>query len=435
MPVRSARFVSRLTRSTLALILAGGRGSRLKMLTDWRAKPAVPFAGKFRIIDFTLSNCLHSGIRRISVLTQYKSHSLIRHIMEGWNSLRSEYGEFVELVPAQQWLEDEAWYQGTADAVYQSLDIIEAHAPEFVLILAGDHVYKMDYGEMLAAHVESGADVTVACNKVPLRDASQFGVVSIDNSYRIHEFMEKPEHPKPMPDDPRSAMASMGIYVFSEKYLAQQLQRDAQLPGSSHDFGKDIIPYAVSAGHKVQAYPMSAGGPGRDYWRDVGTVDSYYTANMELTRANPPLDLYDHEWPIFTYQAQLPSAKFTDHGPSHGCKMVDAIASGGCVITESHVQESLLFSNVKVKSNCHLHGVLALPDCTIGANSRLRKVILDNGCHVPEGTIIGEDPEADAERFYRTEGGVVVVNRRMLGQQRQYQPANAIYDFIPAADR
>jgi len=404
------------------------------MLTDWRAKPAVPFAGKFRIIDFSLSNCFHSGIRRISVLTQYKSHSLIRHIMEGWNSLRSEHGEFVELIPAQQWLEDEAWYQGTADAVYQSLDIIEAHAPEHVLILAGDHVYKMDYGEMLAAHVETHADVTVACNKVNLQDARQFGVMSVDASHRVNAFHEKPDNPMPIPDDPEFALASMGIYIFSEKYLAQQLQRDAALSESTHDFGKDIIPYAVKAGHKVLAYPMSSAGPGNNYWRDVGTVDAYYTANLELARPDPPLDLYDPEWPIYTYQAQLPSAKFTDHGPSKGCRMIDAIASGGCVISESHVERSMLFSNVKVSSGCHLEGVLALPDCTIGANCQLTNVILDNGCHVPDGSVIGQDPAADSERFYRSEQGVVVINRGMLGQERQYQPATAMYDrTIPTA--
>lgn len=428
MKVRSARFVSRLTRSTLALVLAGGRGSRLKMLTDWRAKPAVPFAGKFRIVDFTLSNCLHSGIRRISVLTQYKSHALIRHIMEGWNILRSEHGEFVELIPAQQWLEDEAWYQGTADAVYQSMDIIDAHGPEFVLVLAGDHVYKMDYGEMLAAHVETGADVTVACNEVPLTTAGQLGIMSVDSSNRIIAFTEKPEHPAPLPDAPDLALASMGIYVFSRQYLAQQLQRDAELADSSHDFGKDIIPHAVDAEHIVQAYPMNASGPGSDYWRDVGTVDTYYNANLELAQPHPPLDLYDPDWPVYTYQAQLPPARFTDHGPSHGCTLVDAIASGGCVISESHIEKSMLFSNVKVDRNCYLNGVLALPNTTIGAGCNLRRVILDNGCILQDGTVIGQDVEEDEKRFYRTQQGVVVVNRDMLGQRLEYKPTTSLYD-------
>ncbi|MCG6872574.1 MAG: glucose-1-phosphate adenylyltransferase [Gammaproteobacteria bacterium] len=427
MTAKSARFVSRLTRSTLALILAGGRGSRLQMLTDWRAKPAVPFAGKFRIIDFALSNCVHSGVRRISVLTQYKSHSLIRHLMEGWNGLPGEFGEFVELIPAQQWLEDESWYQGTADAVYQSLDIIEAHAPEFVLVLAGDHVYKMDYGEMLAAHVASGADLTVACNRVSLEEASGFGVMSVDSENRILAFEEKPAHPTPLPDSPDKALASMGIYVFSREYLARELRRDAALSESDHDFGKDIIPNAVATGHRVQAYPFG-GGPGGDYWRDVGTVDAFYGANLELTGSNPPLDLYDPDWPIFTYQPQLPSARFTDHGPSHGCRMIDAIASGGCVITESEVQESILFSNVRIGRGCKLDGVLALPDVSVGEGCRLKRVILDNGCRVPAGTVIGEDAEEDARRFYRTEQGVVVVNRDMLGQEHQYQPATTLYD-------
>jgi glucose-1-phosphate adenylyltransferase len=392
------------------------------MLTDWRAKPAVPFGGKFRIIDFALSNCLNSGIRRISVLTQYKSHSLIRHLMEGWNSLNTEHGEFIELIPAQQWLEDESWYQGTADAVFQSLDIIQSHNPEFVVILAGDHIYKMDYGEMLAAHVESGADVTVACNAVPLSDATEFGVMQIDRAGRITGFEEKPKAPKPIPGDSAHALASMGIYIYSTDYLAQELIRDADLYGSSHDFGKDIIPFAVDAGDKLQAFALGAQGLNADYWRDVGTVDAYYTANTELVDANPPLDIYSSEWPIFTYQAQLPPAKFNDQGPDKTCLMVDSMVSGGCLIYDSSIRRSLLFSNTRVGASCSLNGVLALPDCYIGEGSRLSRVILDNGCVVPPNTIIGEDPAADEERFYRSPGGVVVVNRSMLGQERQYLP-------------
>ena len=418
-----SRFVSRLTRSTLALILAGGRGERLKMLSDWRAKPAVPFGGKFRIIDFTLSNCLNSGIRRISVLTQYKSHSLIRHIMEGWNSLHGEYGEFIELIPAQQWLEDDSWYQGTADAVYQSLDIVRAHGPEFVIILAGDHVYKMDYGEMLAKHVEEKADVTVACNKVPIKTASDFGIMQIDAFQRIVGFEEKPKVPLPLPNDPTHAIASMGIYVFSTDYLAEQLARDAELEKSSHDFGKDIIPYAVAIGDRVQAYPLSSHDFGTNYWRDVGTIDAYYTANLELTGPTPPLDLYDMDWPVYTYQPQLPPAKFSGQAPENGCQMIESMASGGCVIHDSIIRNSLLFSNVKINAGCQLEGVLALPDCTIGENSRLIRVILDNGCQVPPGSVIGEDIESDTRLYYRTAGGVTVVNRAMLGQERQYQPA------------
>lgn len=423
MSAPSARFVSRLTRSTLALILAGGRGSRLKMLSDWRAKPAVPFGGKFRIIDFTLSNCINSGILRISVLTQYKSHSLIRHIMEGWNSLRGEHGEFIELIPAQQWMEDDSWYLGTADAVYQSLDIVQSHDPELVLILAGDHIYKMDYGEMLAAHTAAGADVTVACNKVPIGTAGEFGIMEIDDRQRIVGFEEKPESPKPTPDDPSAAMASMGIYVFRADYLAEHLHRDASVEDSSHDFGNDILPYAVRRGHRVQAYPLSSRGCGAEYWRDVGTLDAYYDANLELTAPDPALDLYDSNWNIYTYQQQLPPAKFVDHGYGGGCRMNDSMASGGCLVSNSVIDNSILFSNVKVENGCQLDGVLVLPDCTIGRGSRISRAILDNGCQVPPGTIIGENPELDSGLYHRTEGGVVVVNRAMLGQERQYQPS------------
>lgn len=420
-----SRFVSRLTRDKLALILSGGRGTRLKMLTDWRAKPAVPFGGKFRIVDFALSNCLNSGIRRISVLTQYKSHSLIRHIMEGWNSLRSEYGEFVEFIPAQQWVEEGTWYQGTADAVYQCLDIIASHDPKFVLILAGDHVYKMDYGEILATHVALKADLTVACNTVPLSEASNFGVMMVDERNRIVEFREKPDHPRSLATDPNHALVSMGIYVFSFDYLMNELQRDAEDDESDHDFGHDIIPYAIRMDRHVQAFPMANGAGTHGYWRDVGTIDSYYLANIELTETEPALDLYDPTWPIWTYQAQLPSAKFIGTHGSNGCDVNGSIVSGGCVINSSRISRSLLFSNVKVKSRCALEGVLALPDCVIGADCRLTKVILDNGCEVPAGTVIGEDPNVDAERYHRTDAGVVVANRRMFGQEREYRPAVA----------
>ncbi|MDP6183746.1 MAG: glucose-1-phosphate adenylyltransferase [Gammaproteobacteria bacterium] len=423
--MQTTRFVSRLTRGTLALILSGGRGARLKMLTDWRAKPAVPFGGKFRIVDFALSNCLNSGIRRISVLTQYKSHSLIGHIMDGWNNLRSEYGEFVELVPAQQWVEEDTWYQGTADAVYQSLDIIASHRPEFILILAGDHVYKMDYGEMLAAHAAAKADLTVACNTVPLTEASKFGVMSVDENNRILEFQEKPDDPRPLPADRTRALVSMGVYVFSFDYLMSELQRDAEDRGSSHDFGNDIIPYAITNEHQVQAFPMRTGERGDAYWRDVGTIDSYYQANIELTGPEPALDLYDPHWPIWTYQAQLPSAKFIGKQTADVCGVSASTVSGGCVVDSSQISRSLLFSNVKVDSGCVLEGVLALPDCVIGSGCRLSKVILDNGCEVPAGTVIGEDPIADAERYYRTEDGIVVANRSMFGQEREYRPAIA----------
>jgi glucose-1-phosphate adenylyltransferase len=419
----SSRFVSRLTRDTLALVLSGGRGSRLKMLTDWRAKPAVPFGGKYRIVDFALSNCLNSGIRRISVLTQYKSHSLIRHIMEGWNNLRSEYGEFVELLPAQQWVEEDAWYQGTADAVYQCLDIIASHHPEYVLVLPGDHVYKMDYGEMLAAHVAAKADLTVACNTVPLASASNFGVMSVDDNNRIASFQEKPDNPQPLVADPANALVSMGIYIFSLEYLADQLHHDAKDVVSSHDFGHDIIPRAIEAGDQVQAFSMVA-SVGRDsYWRDVGTIDSYYQANIELTGAEPSLDLYDPRWPVWTYQAQLPPARFIGAGAPDAYSVSGSMVSGGCVIDSSQLTRTLLFSNVKVASGCVLTGALVLPNCIIGSDCRLSKVILDNGCEIPAGTVIGEDPDNDALRYHRTSDGIVVANRRMFGQDREYRPA------------
>jgi len=427
--MRTRRFVSRLTRQTQALILAGGRGSRLKMLTDWRAKPAVPFGGKFRIIDFALSNCLHSGIRRIGVLTQYKSHSLIRHLMLGWNTLNNDYGEFLDLIPAQQWLEDESWYQGTADAVYQSLDIIDAHHASYILVLAGDHVYKMDYGELLAAHVENEADLTIACHDMALEDAGEFGVMQIDEAGRITGFEEKPEHPRPWPQHPDRALISMGLYVFSKDYLHRTLARDAGCAGSSHDFGKDIIPHAVNAGDRVFGLPLRHAAPEAPYWRDVGTLDSYYRANIELLLDVPPLDIHDSGWPILTNLIQAPPAKFTDHGPNGGCRMVDCIIGTGAVISDSEIRNSLLFSGCRIEGECRIEDSLLLPECQVGPDCRIRRAILDNACELPPGTVIGEDREADARRFHVTSEGVVVVNREMLGQPREYRVSPA-----PASD-
>jgi len=340
---QQSRFVSRLTSNTLALILAGGRGSRLKHLTMWRAKPAVPFAGKFRIIDFPLSNCINSGIRRIGVLTQYKAHSLIRHIRQGWGSLRGDFGEFVELLPAQQRIEA-SWYAGTADAVYQNLDILRRHNPDHVLILAGDHIYKMDYGPMLAFHVEHEADITVGCIEVPLAEASAFGVMGIDGEYRITSFEEKPANPVPKPGSQDVALVSMGIYIFNTDFLFEQLIKDADTPGSSRDFGKDIIPNLLG-NYRVFAYPFadSATG-GQSYWRDVGTVDSYWKANLELIAVTPELNLYDEDWPIWTYQRQVPPAKFVFDDEDRRGMAVDSITSGGCIISGATVRRSLLFS-------------------------------------------------------------------------------------------
>ena len=423
MTARTSRFVSRLTRDTVALVLAGGRGSRLEMLTEWRAKPAVPFGGKFRIIDFSLSNCFNSGIQKVGVLTQYKSHSLIRHIVNGWSTFNYEMGQFVDIIPAQQWVTEEAWFQGTADAVYQSLDIVESHFPRYILVLAGDHIYKMDYGELLAAHVESNAGMTIACNTVPVSEAGEFGVMTVDAGSRVTDFNEKPEHPCGTPEDPNVALVSMGIYVFSFDYLSEQLRRDAQQKDSSHDFGKDLIPYAVDNGHHVQTFSFAEQTTVEDvYWRDVGTLDAYYKANMELIGASPQLNLYDPHWRIWTYQEQLPPASFVGFKDEVSSYAADSMVSGGCVIQESTLDRSLLFSRVVVSPGCELHDVLALPECRIGEKARLNRVLLDNGCHVPAGTVIGEDTEEDARRFYRTPEGVVVVSREMLGQSREYLP-------------
>ena len=422
----SARFVSRLTNQTIAVVLAGGRGSRLKMLTDWRAKPAVPFGGKFRIIDFPLSNCLNSGVRKICVLTQYKSHSLMRHLMRGWNILNVEIGDFVEVIPAQQWVNEDTWFEGTADAVYQSLDIIQSHSPEYALILAGDHVYQMDFGELLAAHAKHNADLTVACMPVTIADAKSFGVMSIDDEFRITDFQEKPNQPVPLPNDPDHALSSMGIYVFSFEYLNEQLQRDAKSNDSKHDFGMDLIPHAVNHNHRVFAYPFSDQVTGKNaYWRDIGTIDAYFNSHMEVLIQSPALDLYNSNWRIFTYQEQLPPAKFIGFDNSKFGVMQDSMVSGGCIVSRSNLKKSLLFSNVKVEKHCDLEEVIALPGCVIDENSHIRKVVIDNGCKIPAGTIIGQDPKKDAERFHVTPGGVVFVNREMLGQRRRYLPASA----------
>jgi len=413
---REARFVSRLTRDTVALILAGGRGSRLKDLTNWRAKPAVPFGGKFRIIDFPLSNCLNSGIRRIAVLTQYKSHSLIRHIQQGWSFLRAELGEFVEVVPAQQRVKD-SWYTGTADAVYQNLDIIHSHKAAYVLVLAGDHIYKMDYGPMLAHHVETGADMTVGCIEVPLEEAKAFGVMSTDPDGRIIKFSEKPDSPQPMPGRDDVALASMGIYVFNTNFLFDQVLKDAGAPSSSHDFGHDIIPDSVNS-HKVYAYSFrDEQGDTQAYWRDVGTVDAFWQANMELIGVTPELNMYDDSWPIWTYQPQLPPAKFVFDDEGRRGMAVDSLVSGGCIVSGATVHGSLLFSNVQINSYAQVDDSVILPGVVIGEGCRLKKTVIDKRCNLPPGTIIGEDPEEDARRFHVSPGGVVVVTPDMLGQE------------------
>jgi glucose-1-phosphate adenylyltransferase len=421
MPDTSPRFVSRLTRNTMALILAGGRGSRLKHLTKWRSKPAVPFGGKFRIVDFPLSNCINSGIRRIGVLTQYKAHSLIRHIQKGWGFLRGEFGEYVELWPAQQRIAGAAWYAGTADAVFQNLDIIRRHDPEYVLVLAGDHVYKMDYGSMVAQHVETGADMTVGCIEVDLTRAKEFGVMSVDEEHRVLSFEEKPENPEPIPGHEDLALASMGIYVFNRGFLIEQLIKDADTAGSTHDFGKDIIPEIIGK-YRVMAYPFRDVRSGdRAYWRDVGTLDAFWEANLELIGVTPPLNLYDDSWPIWTYQEQLPPAKFVFDTEDRRGMAVDSMVSGGCVISGSTVRHSLLFSNVRVNSYAYVQDSVVLPDVNVGRNCEVRRAVIDRGCSLPEGLTVGVDPQADEEKgFYISDGDVTLVTPEMLGQARSY---------------
>jgi len=415
----SGRFVSRLTQKTLAVILAGGRGSRLHQLTNWRAKPAVHFGGKFRIIDFPLSNCVNSGIRRISVLTQYKSHSLDRHIQRGWGFLGGELGEFVELLPAQQRL-DESWYVGTADAVLQNLDIIRRHNPEYVLILAGDHIYKMDYGTMIAAHVERGADITVGCIEVPLDIANAFGVMDIDDQNKIVKFSEKPKNPDPMPGNPNKALASMGIYVFSTKVLFSELLKDQKDPDSEHDFGKNIIPSMIKS-HRVYAFPFRdpiSGGEG--YWRDVGTVDALWEANLELTSVIPELDLYDAEWPIWTHQEQVAPAKFVFDDEGRRGYAVDSLIAGGCIVSGSVVKHSLLFPRVRVHSYCDIEDSVLFPSVEVGRNCKIRKALIDRRCKIPEGTVIGYNEEEDRKRFFVSPKGVILVTPEMLNEDHPH---------------
>ncbi len=407
-----------LVRRTLALVLSGGRGSRLKQLTDTRAKPAVYFGGKFRIIDFALSNCVNSGIRRIGVITQYKSHSLLRHLQRGWSFLRAELNEMVDLMPAQQRIDEEHWYRGTADAIYQNLDIIQSSKPEYVVVLAGDHVYKMDYSLMLRDHVASGLGCTVGCIEVPREEASAFGVMAIDDKRKITEFVEKPANPPTLPGNDALSLASMGIYVFNAQYLYQVLEDELANPHSSHDFGKDVIPRVVREG-QAMAHPFSRScvsttPEAKPYWRDVGTIDAFWAANLDLASVTPELDIYDTNWPIWTYQRQLPPAKFVQDADGKHGQAINTMVSGGCIVSGSVVSNSVLFSSVRVHSYCVIDQAVLLPDVTIGRECRLRKVVVDRGCTLPIGLVIGEDPLLDAQRFERTEEGVVLVTRDML---------------------
>ncbi|MGS2722672.1 glucose-1-phosphate adenylyltransferase [Porticoccus sp. GXU_MW_L64] len=407
-----------LAKDAFALVLAGGRGSRLYELTDWRAKPAVYFGGKFRIIDFPLSNCINSGIRRIGVLTQYKAHSLVRHMLQGWSHFKKELGEFVEIFPASQRFSDD-WYQGTADAVYQNLDIIRSEMPKYVVILSGDHIYKMDYGAMLAEHVASGAAMSIACLEVPVEEAAgAFGVMAVDTENRVVGFEEKPQNPTPVPGQTDLCLASMGNYIFDTGFLFDQLLKDAKNENSSHDFGNDIIPSVIDD-HNIVAYPFrEAKTNQRAYWRDVGTIDSFWEANMELMQTTPPLNLYDDKWPIWTYQSQLPPAKFVFDRDDRRGMAVDSLVSGGCIISGSEVRQSLLFSNVRVHSYSTIEESVVLPEVEIGRNCTIRRTIIDRGCCIPPGMEIGVDAEQDKARGFRvSDKGVTLVTKGMLGQR------------------
>lgn len=413
------RFVSQLTRDSFALVLAGGRGSRLKQLTDWRSKPAVPFGGKFRIIDFTLSNCVNSGIRRIGVATQYKSQSLIHHLQRGWSFLDGRLNEFIDLLPAQQQM-GEDWYKGTADAAFQNLDMLRRNHPKYILVLSGDHVYKMDYGRMLAFHVAEEADMTVACMEVPREEASAFGVMSVGGDWRVTRFAEKPRDPEPVPDKPDRALVSMGVYVFNAGFLFEQLIRDSDDSTSSHDFGKDVIPHIVQR-YRIFAHDFAEScvgcEEGEPYWRDVGTLDAYWEANMDIIRVTPELNLYDETWPIWTYQEQLPPAKFVFDDEDRRGMAIDSMVSGNCIISGAVVRRSLLFSGVRVEERSVVEDSVILPKVQIGRNAVIKRAILDKRCRIPDGMQIGVDREEDARRFHVTEKGITLVTPEMLGQQ------------------
>jgi glucose-1-phosphate adenylyltransferase len=409
----SGRYVSRLTSGTLAVVMAGGRGERLKQLTTHRAKPATPFGGKFRIVDFVLSNCVNSGIRQVCVLTQYKAQSLIQHVQRGWNYLRGEFGEFVDVVPAQQQIGN-LWYRGTADAVYQNLDYIRAHRPKHVLVLAGDHIYKMDYGPMIAYHVEKNADITVGVVEVPVERATEFGVLSVTEWNRVVKFAEKPKTPEPIPGRADVALASMGIYVFNARLLEKLLVQDAADENSQHDFGRNIIPGALES-LQVFAYAFQdVRTRAQAYWRDVGTLDAFYEANMELVYVNPELNIYDEEWPIWTYQLQRPPAKFVLDEDGRRGMAVNSMIAGGCIVSGALVRESLLFTDVRVEERSVVHAAVILPHVSIGRNCVIQRAIVDEGCEIPDGTKIGVDLAADAKRFEVTERGVVLVTPEML---------------------
>ena len=419
----SGRYVSRLTGGTLAVIMAGGRGERLRALTEHRCKPATPFGGKFRIIDFVLSNCVNSGIRQISILTQYKAQSLIQHVERGWSFLRGEFGEFVEVIPAQQQI-GEQWYRGTADAVYQNLDLILAHRPKHVLVLAGDHIYKMDYGPMIAYHVEKGADITVGVVEVPAAESRHYGVLTATEWNRVTKFTEKPAEPDTLPGKPDSILASMGIYIFNTRLLEKLLVEDSADAVSAHDFGKNIIPKAIGD-LQVFAYPFQdVKTRAQSYWRDVGTLDAYYEANLELVHVHPELNIYDQDWPIWTYQVHQPPAKFILDEDSRRGMAINSMVSGGCIISGAVVRQSMVFSNVHIEEGSRIERSVLLPNVSIGRNCTITGAILDEGCEIPDGTHIGLESGDDAQRFHLTENNVVLVTADMM-RRLPVNPANS----------
>jgi glucose-1-phosphate adenylyltransferase len=407
-----------LARDAMAYVLAGGRGSRLKELTDNRAKPAVYFGGKARIIDFALSNAINSGIRRIGVATQYKAHSLIRHMQRAWNFMRPERNESFDILPASQRVSETQWYEGTADAVYQNIDIIQAHDPRYMIILAGDHIYKMDYELMLRQHVDSGADVTVGCLVVPRMDAVAFGVMHVDEDDRITAFVEKPADPPGIPNQPDMALASMGIYVFDTEFLFEELRRDAADPNSKRDFGGDIIPYLVKHGkaqaHRFTASCIRAADELEEYWRDVGTVDAYFDANLDLTDTVPKLDLYDREWPIWSDAVVAAPAKFVHDEEGRRGSAICSLVSNDCIVSGATARRSLLMTGVKMGSFSSVNEGVILPYCNIGRGARLSRVVIDSGVRIPEGFVVGEDPELDARRFHRSGNGVCLITKSMI---------------------
>ncbi len=417
-----ARIPSTYVRNSMAIVLAGGRGTRLAQLTNWRAKPAVSFGGSYRIIDFTLSNCVNSGLRRVGVCTQYKAQSLIGHLQRAWSFLDGRFDEFVELLPAQQRLEP-VWYRGTADAVHQNVDLLLRHGPRYVVVLAGDHVYKMDYQVLLAEHVDSSAQATIACIEVPLAEASAFGVIEVDGEGWIRRFDEKPAQPRPMPGEPGIALVSMGVYVFNAESLYAALALDAATPGSEHDFGRNLIPAMLAEGCRLRAHNFRAScvnmARGRPYWRDVGTVDAFWEANLELTRVVPDLNLYDREWPIWTHQAQLPPAKFVFDDEHRRGIAPDSLVASGCIVSGTVVRRSLLSTNVRVDNAARIEDSVLLPNVQVGAGAVLQRAVVDKYCRIPPGLVVGVDDETDRKRFHVTDKGVTLITPEMLGQRLQ----------------